>query len=181
MISGGKILMNFVEKTIGKKSIYEGKIINLNLLKVKLPNGKESNREIVNHPGGVAILTYKDQDTLIMVEQFRKPFERMVLEIPAGKLEKGEDPETCGKRELEEETGYKSKNFNYLGKIITSPGFCDEIIYIYEARDLYKGRDDIGDEDEFINLKEIKIDRIKDMIKSGDIEDAKTVSSFMFI
>lgn len=173
--------MKFEEKTIDKKLLYKGKIIELNLHKVKLPNGKESTREVVNHPGGVAILTYKDDNTLIMVEQFRKPFEKTILEIPAGKIEKGEEPEICGKRELEEETGCKAKTFKYLGKIVTSPGFCDEVIYIYEARDLYKGRDDIGDEDEFINLKEIKTDKVSSMIKSGEIIDAKTISSFMFI
>ncbi|MBP2031490.1 ADP-ribose pyrophosphatase [Clostridium algifaecis] len=173
--------MKFEEKTVDKKLLYKGKIIELNLHRVKLPNGKESSREIVNHPGGVAILTYKNDDTLIMVEQFRKPLEKTILEIPAGKMEKGEKPEVCGRRELEEETGYKAKTFKYLGKIVTSPGFCDEVIYIYEARDLYKGRNDIADEDEFINLKEIKTDKIKDMIKSGEIIDAKTVSSFMFI
>ncbi|WP_446899373.1 NUDIX hydrolase [Clostridium sp. LBM24168] len=173
--------MNFVEKTIDKKLIYKGKIIEVNMYNVMLPNGKYGSREIVNHPGGVAILTYKDENTLIFVEQFRKPFEKTILEIPAGKIESGEEPEICGKRELEEETGYKARSFKYLGKIITSPGFCDEIIYIYEARNLYKGRNDIGDKDEFINLKEIKVDRVKEMIKSGEIVDAKTISAFMFI
>lgn len=173
--------MDFVEKTIDKKLIYKGKIIELNKHEVLLPNGKTGSREIINHPGGVAILTYKDKDTLLFVEQFRKPFEKMILEIPAGKIENGEEPEICGRRELEEETGYRSRCFKYLGKIITSPGFCDERIYIYEARDLYKGRSNIGDEDEFINLKEIKINRVKEMIKSGEIVDAKTISAFMFI
>jgi ADP-ribose pyrophosphatase len=122
--------MNFEEKTIDKKLIYKGKIIELNMHSVLLPDGKKSKREIVNHPGGVAILTYKDEDTLIFVEQFRKPFEKMLLEIPAGKIESGEEPEVCGMRELEEETGYKAKSFKYLGKVVTSPGFCDEVIYI---------------------------------------------------
>ncbi|MBA5850601.1 NUDIX hydrolase [Clostridium sp. cel8] len=173
--------MNFEEKTIDKKLIYKGKIIELNMHSVLLPDGKKSKREIVNHPGGVAILTYKDEDTLIFVEQFRKPFEKMLLEIPAGKIESGEEPEVCGMRELEEETGYKAKSFKYLGKVVTSPGFCDEVIYIYEAKDLFKGRDDIADEGEFINLKEIKIDKAKEMIKSGEIVDAKTISAFTFM
>lgn len=173
--------MNFTEKTIDKETIYRGKIIEVDKYKVLLPDEKYSSREIVKHPGGVAILTYKDENTLIFVEQFRKPFEKSLLEIPAGKIEQGEEPETCGRRELEEETGYKSKNFKYLGKIVTSPGFCDEIIYIYVATDLYKGRDNICDEDEFINLREIKISEVKNMIKSGKIVDAKSISAFMFI
>jgi len=173
--------MDFTEKTIESKNIFKGKIIEVNLHTVELPNGKEAKREIVNHSGGVAILAFKDKDTVILVEQFRKPIERNLLEIPAGKIEKGEDIEICGIRELEEETGYKAKEFKYLGKVVTSPGFCDEYIYIYKAEGLYKGLDNLGDEDEFINLKEVKIDKIKEMIKSGEIIDAKTISAFMLI
>ena len=103
------------------------------------------------------------------------------MELPAGKIEKGEDIELCGIRELEEETGYKAKEFKYLGKVVTSPGFCDEYIYIYMAQGLYKGQDNLCDEDEFINVREIKVDKIKEMIKSGEITDAKTISAFMMI
>lgn len=173
--------MDLSEKTIKKDIIYSGKIIEVNLQTVKLPNGRESKREIVNHPGGVAILAYKDSDTLFMVEQFRKPIEKSILEIPAGKIEKNEDIKVCGMRELEEETGYKARKFEYIGKIVTSPGFCDEYIYFFKAEDLYKGRNDIGDEDEFINVKEVKVSRIKDMIKKGEIIDAKTICAFMMI
>lgn len=173
--------MDLSEKTIKKDIIYSGKIIEVNLQTVKLPNGRESKREIVNHPGGVAILAYKDSDTLFMVEQFRKPIEKSILEIPAGKIEKNEDIKVCGMRELEEETGYKARNFEYIGKIVTSPGFCDEYIYFFKAEDLYKGRNDIGDEDEFINVKEVKVSGIKEMIKKGEIIDAKTICAFMMI
>lgn len=173
--------MDFNEKTIDIKNIYKGKIIDVNLHTVDLPNGKQSTREIVNHPGGVAIIAYKDKETILLVEQFRKPIEKSILELPAGKIEKGEDIELCGMRELEEETGYKAKEFEYLGKIVSSPGFCDEYIYIYKADCLHKGEDNLGDEDEFINIKEMKIDKVKEMIKSGEIIDAKTISAFMFI
>ncbi|MHC6179462.1 NUDIX hydrolase [Clostridium sp. JNZ X4-2] len=173
--------MDLSEKTIKKDTIYSGKIIEVNLHTVKLPNGREGKREIVNHPGGVAILAYKDSDTLFMVEQFRKPIEKSILEIPAGKIEKNEDIKVCGMRELEEETGYKAGKFEYMGKIVTSPGFCDEYIYFFKAEELYKGRNDIGDEDEFINVKEVKASRIKDMIKKGEIVDAKTICAFMMI
>lgn len=173
--------MDFTEKTVEAKNIFKGKIIDLNLHTVELPNGKRASREIINHPGGVAILAYKDEETVILVEQFRKPIEKNLLELPAGKLEKGEDVEACGIRELEEETGYKAKEFKYLGKIVSSPGFCDEYIHIYMAKGLYKGQDGLGDEDEFINIKELKIDKIKKMIKKGEIIDAKTISAFMMI
>ena len=173
--------VDFSEKTIKKDMIYSGKIIEVNLQTVVLPNGRKSKREVVNHPGGVAILAYKDSDTVFMVEQFRKPIERNILEIPAGKIEKDEDIKTCGMREFEEEIGYKARKFEYIGKVVTSPGFCDEYIYIFKAEDLYKGRDDIGDEDEFINIKEVKIGEIKDMIKNGEIIDAKTICAFMMI
>ncbi|AKA70108.1 NUDIX hydrolase [Clostridium scatologenes] len=171
--------MQFEEKTLLSENIYKGKIIEVNLKTVELPNGKEGKREIVNHPGGVAILAYKDKETILLVEQFRKPLERSLLELPAGKIEKGEEPKICGIRELEEETGYKANKFNYLGKIVTSPGFCDEYIYLYKAEDLYKGNTGLQDEDEFINVKELKIDIIKEMIRKGEIIDAKTISAFM--
>jgi ADP-ribose pyrophosphatase len=173
--------MDFNERTVETKNIFKGKIIDVNLHTVELPNGKKASREIVNHPGGVAIIAYKDKDTIILVEQFRKPIEKSILELPAGKIEKGEDIELCGIRELEEETGYRAKEFKYLGKVVSSPGFCDEYIYIYMAEGLYKGQDNLGDEDEFINVREIKIDKIKEMIKSGEIIDAKTISAFMMI
>ena len=173
--------MEFYENTIQTTNIYKGKIIEVNLQTVELPNGKEAKREIVNHPGGVAVVAFKDEETVIFVEQFRKPIDRNLLEIPAGKLEKDEDIKVCGIRELEEETGYKAKKFDYLGKIVTSPGFCDEYIYLFKAEGLYKGNDGLGDEDEFINVKELKIERVKEMIKSGEIIDAKTISAFMML
>ncbi|MBI6873029.1 NUDIX hydrolase [Clostridium aciditolerans] len=173
--------MNFNEKTLEVKNIYNGKIIDVDVHTVELPNGRKSSREIVNHSGGVAIIAYKDKDTILLVEQFRKPIEKVILELPAGKIEKDEDIELCGIRELEEETGYKAKEFSYLGKMVTSPGFCNEYIYIYKAENLYKGKDNLADEDEFINVREMKIEKIKEMIKSGEIIDAKTISAFMFL
>ncbi|MDV3426106.1 MAG: NUDIX hydrolase [Bacillota bacterium] len=171
--------MEYYEKTIKEKEIYKGKVISLKVAEVQVPNNIKSLRELVYHPGGVGILAYLDSDTIILVRQFRKPFEKILLEIPAGKLEKGEDPEDCGKRELEEETGYKAKNFTYLGKIVSSPGFCNEVIHLYKATGLYMGKIG-GDEDEFISIHKIKKEKVLKMIKDGEIFDAKTISAFMF-
>lgn len=173
--------MDFIERTIDEDVIYSGKVVKLTLQNVMLPDGRKAKREIIRHSGGVAIIAFKDKDTVLLVEQYRKPIDKMLLEIPAGKIENGEDIEACGIRELEEETGYKSNKFTYLGKIVTSPGFADEYIYIYRADDVYKGRDDIGDADEFINIHEVSLSKIKEMIKNGEIIDAKTICAFMQI
>ncbi|MCY6370302.1 NUDIX hydrolase [Clostridium ganghwense] len=172
--------MEYYEKTLEEVNGYKGRILSLDVRTVELPNGKIAKREIIKHPGAVAILAYKTDDTIILVEQFRNPIEKTILELPAGKLEPGEDAETCGRRELEEETGYKAKKFTYLGKIATTPGFCDEYIDIYKAEQLYDGNIG-GDEDEFIKVCEVQVDKIKEMIKKGEIIDAKTISAFMMI
>lgn len=171
--------MNFYEKTLDEKEIYKGKIIEVCLQSVELPNGRITKREIVKHPGGVAILAYKDEETILLVEQYRKPIEKVIYEIPAGKIEQGEEIEVCGRRELEEETGYKAKTFKYLGKMVSSPGFCDEYIYIFKAEGLYKGNSNLEDAEEFINVYEVNRSEIRDMIKSEKIIDAKTICAFM--
>lgn len=147
---------------------------------VQLPNGKESSREIVEHPGAVAIVPFLNEDTIIMTEQFRKALNQILIEIPAGKIDKGEEPEKCGVRELEEETGYKAEIFEYLGKIVTAPGFTDEVIYLYKASNLYKGKTNM-DEDEFINLKTFTLKEVKAMIKSGEIIDSKTIAALAYL
>ena len=173
------IAMDFTEKTLNINKIYEGRILDLEEVEVLLPDGKSAKREIVRHNGAVAIIAYKDEETVLFVEQYRKAVEKVLLEIPAGKIEKGEDVKLCAMRELEEETGYRSDNLTYLGKIVASPGFCDEYIHIYKAEDLYPGDETLGDEDEFIGLREIKVEDVKGMIKDGSIEDAKTICAFM--
>ncbi|GAA0177203.1 NUDIX hydrolase [Clostridium sediminicola] len=172
--------MDVIENTLKSEVKFEGKIINLSVKEVELPNGKTAYREIVNHPGGVAVIAFKDENTLLMIEQFRSPIEKVLLEIPAGKLEKDEDIELCGRRELEEETGYKAETFTYLGKIVPSPGYTDEYIYLYKAENLFKGNVG-GDDDEFINLLEIDLNVVKEMVKSGKIIDAKTICALMYL
>lgn len=172
--------MDLFERTISEEYKYKGKVINLKVQQVELPNGKESIREIVEHPGAVAIVPFLNEDTIIMTEQFRKALNQVLIEIPAGKIDKGEEPKECGIRELEEETGYKAENFEYLGKIVTAPGFTDEVIYLYKASDLYKGKTNM-DEDEFINLKTFTLKEVKAMIKSGEIIDSKTIAALAYL
>lgn len=172
--------MRYFEKTIEDHLIHTGNVIEYRILQVQLPDGNIATRDVIRHPGGVAILAYKDDETILMVEQFRKPLETVTLELPAGKIEKGEDITLCAIRELEEETGYRARNFEYIGKITTAPGFCDEYIYIYRASDLYLGNIG-GDDDEFIDVKEVKIEDIKDMIKNGELIDGKSLAALMMI
>lgn len=172
--------MDLYEKTISEEYKYEGKVIKLKIQQVQLPNGKYSTREVVEHPGAVAIVPFMDYNSIIMVEQYRKALEAVLIEIPAGKIDKGESPENCGIRELEEETGYKAGQFQYLGKIAAAPGFTNEVIYIYKATGLYKGEIN-RDEDEFINLKSYTLEELKQMVKNGEIIDSKTVAALAYL
>ena len=172
--------MNLEEKTIEEDLKYEGSFIKVVKQVVKLPDGNTSTRDIVRHPGGVAVAALFDDDTILLVEQYRKPIDKVTLELPAGKRENGDDPKICGIRELEEETGLKAEKFEFLGKIATSPGFCDEYIYLYKAEGLYKGQIN-RDDDEFINVKKIKITEFKEMIRRGEITDAKTIAALSYL
>ncbi|CAM2077926.1 MULTISPECIES: NUDIX hydrolase [Clostridia] len=172
--------MKFYETTIKETEIYAGNYLNLMNVQVELPNGKLSNRDIIKHPGACAIIPFISENEIILVEQFRKPLERTLLEIPAGKLNKNESPITCAHRELEEETGYKAKDMIYLGKIATAPGFCDEIIHLFKATNLYDGTKSC-DEDEFTDIKRFTLDEMKLMIKKGEIIDTKTISILSYL
>lgn len=172
--------MDLKEKVIKDKLIYKGNFLEFRNLEVELPNGKESNRDIIRHPGACGIIAFLDDENIILVEQFRLALNKVLLEIPAGKLDKGESIEECAKRELREETGYIAGNIEYLGSIATAPGFCDEIIYLYKATNLTLGSKD-EDEDEFTNVKIMNINEVKEKIKKGEIIDVKTVSIFAYL
>ncbi len=170
------------EKTISSEPIFPGKIITLQVDEVELPNGRTSKREIVKHPGAVAILPLTNDNNIVMVEQFRKPLERTIVEIPAGKLEKGEEPRETAIRELEEETGYECDSLEWLISFYTSPGFADEIVHLYIAKGLKKKKDAATlDEDEFVNLLEISLDEAIQLIKEQKIYDAKTVYAVTYL
>lgn len=166
--------MDLFEKTLSTEVIYEGKIFKMEKVKVLLPDGKNSERDIVRHNGAVAIIAMKDDGKVLFVEQFRKTIDEILFELPAGKLEPNESPEECAFRELEEETGYKAKTVTFLGKIAMTPGFSDEIIHLYYATGLSEGVKS-GDEDEFVNLHEFDLKEINEMISNGKIYDSKTI------
>ncbi len=171
--------MNLEEKVIGTEPIFEGQIIKVRRDTVQLPNGNESTREIVEHPGGVAVVALDDAQNVYVVRQFRCPFQQVILEIPAGKLDHpGEDPFGCCVRELKEETGLTANKFDYLGAFMLSPGFCREWIHIYLARDLSSGSLDL-DPDEFLEVETMPLSQLTDMIMSNEIQDAKTVMGIL--
>jgi len=172
---------NLYEKTLSKEQIYSGKVIDLFIEEVELPNKKKGKREIVKHPGAVAVLAVTDEGKMLMVEQFRKPLEKTIIEIPAGKLEKGEDPLLCAKRELLEETGFSCKAMESIGSFYTSPGFADELIHLYFTDSLVKEGEQMTDEDEFLNVLEVSVDEAKEMMSKQKIHDAKTAYSVMYM
>lgn len=166
--------MNFEEKTMKCERVYEGRIINVRVDTVELPNKKYSKREIVEHPGAVGIIPVTQDKKIILVKQFRKPVEEVLLEIPAGKIEAKEDPYRCALRELEEETGFATNNVKKLSEFYTTPGFSNEVMHIYLAENLKEGTVNL-DEDENIEIITLSIEEILDKIKTGEIKDAKTI------
>ncbi|WP_251551269.1 NUDIX hydrolase [Neobacillus muris] len=170
------------EKTISSEEIFSGRVISLHVQEVELPNGNHSKREIIKHPGAVAILAVTDDNKILMVEQFRKALEKTIVEIPAGKLEKGEDPAECARRELEEETGYECKSLERIASFYTSPGFADEIVYVFLASGLSKKENAAGlDEDEFVNLEEITLEETLQYVEQQKIYDAKTIYAIQYL
>lgn len=161
------------EITLASERIYDGRILNLRRDKVQLSDGTESAREVVEHSGGVGVLAVWE-GKFVFVRQFRYPYGETVLEIPAGKLNRGENPMECGKRELSEETGLTSENLVDFGCIYPSPGYTNEKLYIYLALDLQKGEAHL-DEGEFLNVEYYSEEEVKSMLKKGEIKDAKTV------
>lgn len=174
-------MKKFEEKTIHSNRIYEGKIINLKVDDVNLPNGKTSKRELIEHPGAVAVIAITPENKIIMVEQYRKALERSLVEIPAGKLEKGEAPEFTAMRELEEETGYTADKLELIQSFSTSPGFADEVVHLYYAVGLKRSTSEAAlDEDEFVELMEVTLEEAEDMVKNQRIYDAKTAFAVLW-
>lgn len=172
--------MNYNERTIDVKKIYDGKIIKLELQTVELCNKSIAMREIVRHRGGVAIIPITENNELILVKQFRKPYDEELLEVPAGKIEADEMPEICAARELKEETGYEAEKIDFMTVMYPSPGYTDEKIYIYKAEGLIEGEIAL-DTDEFLHTEKYSLEKAVDMVRTGAIKDAKTVIAIMLL
>lgn len=174
-------MKKFEEKTIHSTPIFSGKVISLQIDDVTLPNGQIAKREIVKHPGAVAIIAVTDEGKLVLVEQYRKALERSLFEIPAGKIDAGEEPLKTAQRELVEETGYGAKEWQYIQSFATSPGFADEIIHLYMANGLYLLEEKaMLDEDEFVALHEVTLEEAREMVKDQRIFDAKTAFAVIY-
>ena len=168
-------MKKFEEKTTHTTPIFDGKVVKLQVDDVMLPNGKEGKREIIKHPGAVAVIAITNEGKLVLVEQYRKALERSIIEIPAGKREPGEEPIVTARRELEEETGYGANELTYLQAFATSPGFADEVIHLFVAKDLYPIEEKADlDEDEFVELLEVSLEEAQVMVADERIYDAKT-------
>lgn len=165
--------MNLTEKTTDTQTIFEGKIITVKRDTVELPNGSQAYREVVHHSGGVCVLPLTDEGEILMVRQFRYPFSTVLLEIPAGKREQGEDPMTCGIRELKEECGATAKEIISLGKLYPTVAYDTEVIYMYLAKGLSFGEQSL-DDDEFLDVVRVPLKEAVRMVLNDEIPDSKT-------
>ncbi len=171
--------MDLKEKQLKSEQIYKGVIINLFLDDIELPDGNKAKREYVRHPGGICVVPVTDEGEVMLVRQYRYPYGEEVIEIPAGKRDSfDEDPLEGGKRELKEELGITAEKFISLGTFYPTPGYTDEVIYMYAAFGLSFGETD-PDEDEFVLPEKIKLEKLVDMIMEGKIPDGKTQAAVL--
>ena len=166
--------MDYIETMVSSDEIYNGRIIKVKNDTVQLHTGTIAKREVVVHNGGVGILPVDEEGNAYLVRQFRYPFGESVLEIPAGKLELGEDPFECAVRELSEETGFTAGEYTYLGRFYPSPGYCQETLHVYLARKLTKGEMHL-DENEHLDVEKYSFSELIRMVMDGEILDAKTI------
>lgn len=170
--------MDMTEKKLSSKLIYDGRILRVHVDTVELPNGAHALREVADHPGGVAIVAIDNADCVLTVLQYRYVFSRVIEEIPAGKLEPGEDPREAALRELREETGAVPERFTELGPLLVSPGAYGEVLHLYLAEGLTVGAQS-PDEDELLDVKRTPFDEMVRRVLSGELQDAKTVSGIL--
>ncbi len=171
----------FEEKTISSKKVYKGRIFDITNDEIILSDGKQvykRHREIIHHPGGVVIFAQKDNGNVLLVKQYRYAVKSVQIELPAGRLENGEDPLFAAQRELREETGYIAKNWESLGYIFTTFGICDEKLYLFKANGLIFDKPD-PDEGEVLDYFELPLSDVHNLVKNGTINDAKTICAFM--
>lgn len=161
------------ETTLDSELLYDGKIVRLERDSVQLEDGTQAVREVVRHPGGVCVLALTPEEEVLIVRQFRYPYKEVTIEVPAGKLEYGEDPETCGRRELLEECGCTPDSFTYLGRLYPTPAYNTEIIRIYLATGLHFGAQKL-DAEEFLDVERIPFDTLLEMVLRDEVADSKT-------
>jgi len=166
------------ERTLSTERIYQGKIINLRLDTVEMPSGGKTKREIVEHDPCTAIVAIDSEKNVLLVRQYRKPVEKALLEIPAGGVEKGENPVDSARRELEEETGFTAERWEHLSVFYTSPGFCTESMHLYLATELKPAKRD-ADDDEDIELVKVPLKKSIELIASGEVCDAKSIAGLL--
>jgi len=171
-------MSHLTEKFLESTVVFDGKLLTVHCDKVELPNGKQALREFIRHPGAVAVVPVTQDGNIVLVRQYRYPVGKTILEIPAGKLDKGEHPDDCARRELEEETGYIANRIRKLSSIYTTPGFTDEVIHLYIADDLTLAKQR-PDEDEFLDVEVYSKQQIKVMIHDGIITDAKSMLALL--
>ena len=172
-------MQKFTEKTLTSKTEFRGNILNVRVDQVKLPDGNQSSREIVEHSGGVTVLPVTKEKEIIMVKQFRKPTGEVLLELPAGKLESGEKPKKCAERELLEETGFKADKMVKVLSFYTSPGYSNELLHLYTG-EVSKVKKQNLDQGEFLEVKIIKSSKARKLINSGKIRDGKSLVGLFY-
>ena len=166
--------MEFEERMLSSEYVYKGRIVSVRKDEVRLPNGCRSTREVVEHSGGVCVAPLTSDGELIFVRQFRYPYGEVLLELPAGKMDHdGENSLACGVRELQEETGATAKEYTSMGKMYPSPGCYNEVLYLYLAQGLEYGEQQ-PDEDEFLDVVRIPLEKAVEMVLDNEITDAKT-------
>ncbi len=168
------------EELISTKVIHDGRILTYTIDTVKLPSGKEGFREVIIHNGGVTIVPQTDQNKVVLVRQYRHPIKKAIWELPAGRVDKNEDPVNAAKRELKEETGYIAGKLESLGIIYPLPGYSTEVLYFFKALDLVDDEPE-PDEDEYLEVKVFDLKQAWQMVKDGEIRDAKTVAGLSLV
>ena len=175
------ILESMNYKLLKSEIRYKGKVFDHQVDEIEYESGNKGIREIAIHPGGAVVVPVKDDGKIILVKQFRYPLQKTLIELPAGKLDKSEDPLVCATRELEEETGYTAKEIKKLGEIYTAPGYCTEVLHIYSASGLTSGNHNREEGEHGMEILEFSMDQIEKMILSGEITDAKTIVGIYYI
>lgn len=174
------VIKDFREETVNSKLVHQGKILNFLVDTVKLPSGRQSVREVIQHNGGVTIIAYPEPGKVLMVKQYRYSIKKALWELPAGRLNLGEDPVSGAKRELKEECGYIANAMESLGVVYPAPGYSSEVLYFFKTSDLTPDEAS-PDDDENIEVKVMDLKQVWQMVKDGEIRDAKTIAGLSLV